>query len=63
MTNENLTCGEVAALFSRFEPSLPVGFKIEPWAPVGRVIRHLKPDERAGGLVVNLTMTGDPNTL
>lgn len=60
MFSEHLTCGEAAALFARFDPSLPVGFKIEPWAPTGRAIRHVKPDDRSGGLVVNLVMTEDP---
>lgn len=53
-----MTAGELYALFGSMEPDTPVGVKLDPWAPVGRVVRRVKDAPDGTGVIIHLELGG-----
>lgn len=54
----SMTAGELCALFGSMEPDTPVGVKLDPWAPVGRVVRRVKDAPDGAGVIIHLELGG-----
>lgn len=52
----SMTAGELCALFGSMEPDTPVGVKLDPWAPVGRVVRRVNDAPDGDGVIVHIEM-------
>lgn len=54
----SMTAGELCELFGSMDPDTPVGVKLDPWAPVGRVVRRIKDAPDGDEVIVHLEMRG-----
>lgn len=52
----SMTAGQLCKLFASMEPDTPVGVKLDPWAPVGRIVRRVQDAPDGDGVIIHLEM-------